>query len=74
MFGFSTESEIRYLRECYPAGTRIRLDYMDDPYAPVEAGTEGTVVCVDDAGSIHMDWDNGRSLALIAGVDLFHKI
>lgn len=74
MFGFPSEAEIRYLRECYPAGARIRLENMDDPYAPVPAGTEGTVVGVDDGGNIMMNWDNGRSLPLIAGVDRFHKI
>ena len=35
----------------YPAGTRIRLIHMDDPYAPVPDGTTGTVVAVDDAGN-----------------------
>ena len=61
-------------KEMYPAGTRIELISMDDPFAPVEAGTQGTVVCVDDMGTIHMRWDNGRSLGLIPGEDSFKKI
>ena len=44
---------------------------MNDPYAPVPPGTEGTVDFIDDACGIHMQWDNGRSLALIPGEDLF---
>lgn len=66
--------QIEQLRGQYPQGTRIRLHHMEDRYAPVPDGTTGRVVLVDDAGNIHMDWDNGRSLALIPGVDSFSKI
>lgn len=47
---------------------------MDDPYAPVESGTRGTVRYVDDAGQVGVVWDNGRSLSLIPGVDSFRKM
>ena len=47
---------------------------MDDTYAPVQPGTRGTVAVVDDMGSIHMNWDNGRMLAVIPGVDQFRKL
>jgi hypothetical protein len=57
-----------------PEGTRIELINMDDPYAPVPAGTKGTVEYVDDMGQIGMRWDNGRSLALIPEVDEFKII
>ena len=60
------------LKADYPAGTRIRLIHMDDPYAPDD--TTGTVIAVDDAGNIHMKWDNGRSLAICPEVDSFAKI
>lgn len=45
----------------------------DDP-RPVAPGTRGAVTCVDDMGSIHMQWDNGRTLALIPGEDSFRKL
>lgn len=68
---FPNERQLQALRERYPAGTRIRLNHMDDPYAPVPDGTVGEVQYVDDAGNIHMVWKNGRTLSLIEGVDDF---
>lgn len=68
---FPNERQLLALRERYPAGTRIRLNHMDDPYAPVPDGTVGEVQYVDDAGNIHMIWKNGRTLSLIDGVDDF---
>ena len=66
--------EVACIKEHYPHGTRIRLNSMDDPYAPITPGTEGEVDFVDDAGQLHMKWDNGRSLALIPGEDSFTVI
>ena len=57
----------------YPPGIRILLEHMDDKYA-VPDGTRGTVDHVDDAGQIHMKWDNGRTLALVPQVDNFRKL
>ena len=62
---------VKFLKEQYPKGTRVRLNSMSDPYAPVEPGTEGSVEMVDDAGQLLMKWDNGRTLALIPGEDSF---
>ena len=41
---------VNFIKEQYPPGTRIRLNAMDDPYAPILPGTEGEVDFVDDAG------------------------
>lgn len=62
------------IKSIYPAGTRIKLINMNDPWHPVEPGTEGTVQLVDDIGQIHMKWDNGRTLALVPGQDEFKII
>ena len=61
-------------KRLYPPGTRIQLLCMNDPYAPVEPLTTGTVIDVDDAGSLLMKWDNGRTLSVIPGEDAFRKI
>jgi len=50
-------------------GMRIKLTSMVDDPNPIPAGTEGTIVLVDDAGIIHVSWDNGRRLGVIPGVD-----
>lgn len=68
---FPNERQLQALRERYPAGTKIRLNHMDDPYAPIPDGTIGEVQYVDDAGNIHMVWENGRTLSLIEGEDSF---
>ena len=67
------ERMAKMYKEMYPKGTRIELISMEDSQA-VPSGTKGTVVCVDDMGTIHMKWDNGRTLGLIPNVDSFKKI
>ena len=62
------------MKEFYPPGTRIQLDHMEDPWAPVPPGTRGTVQFVDDIGQIGMKWDNGRTLSLVPGEDSFRKL
>ena len=68
-----TREQIQRIKDQYPAGTRIRLNSMDDPQ-PIPPGTEGEVICVDDAGQLLMKWDNGRSLSLIPGEDSFEIV
>ena len=62
---------VKFMQEQYPPGTRIRLNSMHDPYAPVTPGTEGVVDLVDDDGQLHMKWDNGRTLEIVPGEDSF---
>ena len=68
MTGFPSRATVEHLRSVYKEGTRVRLNHMDDFQAP-PAGTEGTVMFVDDIGSIHVNWDTGGSLAVAYGVD-----
>ena len=59
------------IKEQYPVGTRIRLNSMSDPFAPVPPGTEGEVRLIDGMGTLHMEWDNGRTLGVVPGEDSF---
>lgn len=65
---------IAYLKEHYPKGTRIQLDSMGDDPRPIEPGTMGSVRLVDDMGTIHCDFDNGRRMGIIPGEDCFHIV
>lgn len=67
------EKKVELLRQRYPEGTRICLDHMED-LCPVESGTCGWVQFVDDAGTLHCKFDNGRMLGVIPVVDKFHII
>jgi len=69
-----SRGQIEYLKKQYPPGTRICLDSMGDDPNPVPSGAKGTVIAVDDIGSLHCEFDNGRSLGICPEVDSFHKI
>ena len=70
---FPTKEQVETIKRCYPSGARLELIKMDDPQAP-PAGTKGTVICVDDAGDILVNWDNGSSLNVVYGVDIVRRI
>lgn len=70
---FPRYEEVLKMRKQYPAGCRVELLKMDDAQAP-PIGTKGTVLGVDDTGSILVSWDNGSGLNVIYGVDLVRKI
>jgi len=55
--------KVELLRLAYPKGTKIRLcEMVGEPQMPY--GLEGTVHHIDDIGQIHVNWENGSSLAL----------
>ena len=64
---------IEYLRESFPSGCRVEILRMDDPKAP-PVGTLGTVIGVDDVGTIHVNWDNGSGLGVAYGEDECRRI
>ena len=61
------------LRERFPQGARVELLRMDDPQAP-PIGTCGTVIGVDDTGSVMVRWDNGSGLHVVYGEDECRKV
>jgi hypothetical protein len=73
MMKYPNKERLEQLRSAYPDGTRIVLLQMDDAQAPPN-GTKGTVVGVDDTGSLLVHWDNGSTLNVLYGIDCCLKI
>ena len=69
-----TEDKLKEIQEKYPVGTKIKmLEDMDDKY-PIKKGTIGVVNYIDNEGQLHMNWENGRTLAVVPEIDKFEII
>ena len=65
-----TSEKLAWMREHYRPGMRVKLIHMNDPYRPdLKEGAMGTVIAVDDVGTIHVAWDGGSSLGVVYGAD-----
>lgn len=65
-----SKEALEHLRKEFPAGARVKLVRMDDPYdEKLFPGSTGTVISVDDIGTIHVQWDCGSSLGIVYGAD-----
>ena len=65
---------VQRMKDNYPPGTRIMLLQMGDDPRPIEPNTRGTVRAVDDMGTLHCDFDNGRLLGVVPGEDSFRRL
>ena len=65
---------VKILKERYPKGTKIYINSMNDNSNSVERGSIGEVLMVDDIGTLHCRFDNGRMLDVVPNVDSFRKI
>lgn len=74
MFYRPSREGVEFLKRLFPEGSRVQLLSMGDDPRPIEAGTKGTVRCVDDMGTVHCNFDNGRRTGLIYGEDDFVRI
>ena len=61
-------------KKLYPPGTRIELLSMGNDPRPIEPGTKGTVDLVDDMGTLHCTFDNGRKLGVCLEEDSIRVI
>lgn len=70
---FPNKGTVERIRGEYPAGARVELVRMEDVQAP-PVGTKGTVLGVDDTGSLLMRWDTGSGLNVVYGEDIVKKL
>lgn len=70
---FPNQKIVDRIRREFPAGCRVELLQMDDVQAP-PIGTIGTVIGVDDTGSIMVRWDNGSGLNVVYGEDRCRRV
>ncbi len=67
-----TRTEIERIKEEYPPGSYVKLIEMKGEPQMVY-GLKGTVMAIDDIGQIHVNWENGSTLALTEE-DIFEKM
>jgi len=72
--GFPSKETVQRIRAEFSPGTRVELIRMDDPYAALKPGDQGTVSFVDDIGTVHINWDCGSSLGAAYGADMIRKL
>ena len=71
---FIDRETLENFRQQYPKGTRVELVKMDDPFnRTLYPGSKGTVIAVDDIGTIHIAWESGASLGVVYGEDICQK-
>ena len=70
---FPNKQTVERVRQMYPVGTRVILEYMSDVQTP-PVGTIGTVIAVDDIATVHIVWPTGSTLGAAYGEDRIRRI
>lgn len=70
---FIKNYELENLKQMYPVGCRVELEFMTDEGAPI-FGTQGEVMFIDSLGTVFVNWDNGSSLGVIYKVDSIKRV
>lgn len=69
MIDIPSKAMIQRLRHQFPAGSRVELVRMNDPYSKLKPGDRGTVEFIDDIGTLFCSWDRGSTLGVVYGED-----
>lgn len=64
------------MTRCAAEGDRIELVEMPDDPEPIPPGAKGTIkrITAGPYPQIHVEWDDGYTLMLIPGLDVWKKI
>lgn len=71
---FPTQKCVERIRAAFPENAEVELEWMDDIYRQMPSGTKGTVASVDDAGTIHVKWENGGLLGAVWNADVIRNV
>ena len=74
MNNLPSKAVVESVRRRFPAGTRVELVRLNDPYSKLQSGDRGTVEFVDDVGTVFCSWDRGSCLGVVYGEDEVIKI
>lgn len=66
--------DVQFYKKMYPKGTKVKVIKMGEDPNPIPSGTTGIVNFVDDLGTVHCTFDNGRRLGLIPDEDVFKRV
>jgi len=55
-------------------GMRVRLIQMVDDPNPIDDKLEGTIDSIDDLGTLHVNWDDGRRLGIVPEIDKYELL
>ena len=69
-----TNINLENIKKYYKTGQKVRLIKMYDYIAPIQPLTTGIIEYIDDVGTLHILWKDGRRLGIIVGVDEFEII
>ena len=71
---FLQDNRLKELKKNIHLGTKIRMESMSDPYAPIPPGIEGIVDFVDDIGTLHCTSKMGAVLVLLLARTAFQLL
>lgn len=62
---------LKFFREQYPIGSRIKLREMETPQEGLGCGSMGVLKKIDGSAQFHVEWENGQRSCLAPGYDSF---
>lgn len=71
---FPTKKCVERIRAAFPDNALVEIVWMDDAYRDMPAGTKGRVISVDDAGTIHVSWENRNCLGAVWNADVIKNV
>ena len=66
--------DVDKIKKKYKVGMKVRLIKMYDYISPIPPLTTGIIENIDDMGTLHILWENGKILGVIVGIDKFEII